>query len=349
MPTTYAIPNGRTVMDATLYTGTGTTLTVNNTDSGTTGFKPDMIWFKSRSGAYNHAIQDSVRGLNNIIFPNLTNGEGNYPNSLDSFNSNGFTLGSNSGYPVSNNNGSTYVAWQWQAGQGTTSSNTQGTITSTVSANTTAGFSIVTYTGTGSNATVGHGLGSTPAMIIIKNRSAAVSWPVWHKSFPSNQLYLNLTNALDTPDISSVGASTFAVDTWSGVNGSGNGMVAYCWAPIAGYSAFGSYTGNGSTDGPFIYTGFRPKFILVKRTTGIDDWRMFDTSRDTYNAAYQKLYPNLAAAENGASGESSSTNILDILSNGFKWRTGNSGTNNSGDTYIYACFAETPFKYANAR
>jgi hypothetical protein len=337
--------------DINTYTGDGSQ-TASFTNSGS--MQPDLVWSKIRSGTTQGiGVFDSVRGTTGQSLDTAaTTAEGTWNGALSSeygyvsaFNSNGFSVNDGSvattgGYV--NFSGRTYVAWQWRASNTTAVTNTAGSITSTVSVNTTAGFSIVTYTGTGSNATVGHGLGATPAMIIIKNRSAAVSWPVWHKSFPSNQLYLNLTNALDTPDISSVGASTFAVDTWSGVNGSGNGMVAYCWAEIAGYSAFGKYTGNGSTDGTFVYTGFRPKFILRKRTDTTAYWVIGDSVRNSYNLTDLALYPNDSLAE-------SSDNGFDILSNGFKIRSGGANINASGGTYIYAAFAENPFKYSLAR
>jgi len=190
-------------------------------------------------------------------------------------------------------------------------------------------------------------------MIIVRYTGVS-NWDVYHTSVGNTGvLLLNSTAATTTSSAfwnnTTPTSTVFSLGTSDETNHNGGTTIAYCWAPVAGFSAFGSYTGNGSTDGPFVYTGFRPKFVLLKRASGVDDWRMFDTSRDPYNLSTQKLYPNLAAAENGLSGESSSTNTLDILSNGFKLRTTNTGTNQSGETYIYACFAENPFKYANAR
>ena len=309
-----------------------------------------MVWIKSRSGAYDHGLNDSNRGAGKFLFSNLTSAEGNYPTDFASFNSNGFTLGTGTGV-VTNNSGSTYVGWQWKAG-GTAVSNTAGTITSSVSANTTAGFSVVTYTGTGANATVGHGLGVAPGMVIIKSRSVATNWIVYHSSVAATaHLVLNLTdaaytdvafnNTAPTSSVFSIGPAGYSV------NNSAATYVAYCWAPVAGYSAFGSYTGNGSADGPFIYTGFRPRFLMIKRTdTAGNNWVILDTSRDTYNAAGLYLYPNLSAAEDDYR---ASTGPIDILSNGLKQRSTLSNVNASGGTYIYACFAENPLRYANAR
>jgi hypothetical protein len=359
---TYNLPDstivaGNKVMDATTYTGTGTTQTVTNAG----GFKPDMIWFKSRSSAYNHAIQDSVRGTNNIIFPNLTNAEGNYPNSLNSFNSNGFTLGSDGSVVVSNNSGSTYVGWQWQAGQGSTSSNTSGSITSTVSVNASAGFSIVTYTGNGgNNQTVGHGLGVAPKFIIIKNRSATQGWATWHGSLPTKAGSLNTTDDFQTGSYAAYGfnepassgtyptSSVFYISasgrTYNSdiTNGNGNTFVAYCWAEIQGFSKAFSYTGNGSSDGTFIYLGFKPKFIIYKRTDSTGSWFMVDTTRNTYNVANYWLQANTSEAEQ-------TDGAIDFLSNGYKIRGTGTGTNASGGTYVGMAFSENPFKNSLAR
>ena len=348
MPTTYAIPNGRTAMDATLYTGTGTTLTVNNTDLGTTGFKPDLVWMKCRSNTANHGEVDSVRGTTKALFPNLTNTEGTYTDLFNSFNTNGFTLGNGTGYDVTNLSGYTYVAWQWVAGQGVNNTNTVGSITSTVSANTTTGFSIVTYTGTGANATVGHGLSTAPKIIFIKNRSGSFNWIVYSASIgATNFLKLNLNDASAADSLvfnnTSPTSSVFSIGTGGSVNNSGNSFVAYCWAEVPGFSQFGSYTGNGSADGPFVYTGFRPKFWLVKNTSAVQSWFIFDSSRNLYNVTNSRLWADTSNAE------SSNVNTIDLLSNGFKLRDSDSAWNSSGATYIYMAFAENPFKYANAR
>jgi hypothetical protein len=243
--------------------------------------------------------------------------------------------------------GRTYVGWQWKAG-GTAVSNTAGSITSTVSANTTSGFSVVTWTGSGSGAaTVGHGLGVAPSMVIVKDRAQVVNWNVYHISIGNTAgVKLNLTDALFTNsgwwNNTSPTSSVFTNGTFT--NAASN-YVAYCFTPIAGFSAFGSYTGNGSTDGPFIYTGFRPKFVLIKNTdTAGRGWEIIDSSRNTFNVANSILQPDAASAES-----SSSSYQLDFVSNGFKIRGIDTWLNASGGTYIYAAFAENPFKNALAR
>ena len=337
---TSTIVKGNTVMDATTYSGNGTTLSVVNA----AGFKPDLVWYKARSFAYDNSLFDSVRGASNQLVSNLTQAETSL-SGVTAFNSNGFTLGSS----VNGNNGtSTYVAWQWQAGQGTTSSNTSGSITSSVSVNASAGFSVVTYTGTGVAATVGHGLGVAPSWIIVKARSAVQDWRVYTVTVGNTGVInLNDTGAAVTGQSgfwnnTSPTSSVFSLGTAASTNGSGTTYVAYCWTPIAGYSAFGSYTGNGSADGPFVYLGFRPRWILLKRSTDVTNWRILDTARDAYNIESAELYPNTSSAE-------SSFAALDGLSNGFKIRNTDAGYNASGGTYIYAAFAENPFKNSLAR
>jgi len=348
MPTTYAIPDGRVAMAATTYTGTGATQTIINAVNGVS-FQPDFVWVKGRSVAYNHYLYDSVRGTLKNLFSNLTNAEQTVASSLTSFDTNGFTV--SSGTSSINANGSTYVAWQWKAG-GTAVSNTAGSITSSVSANTTAGFSVVTWTGTGSNATVGHGLGVAPSMIINKPRNAADNWMSWHTTLgATGYIYLNLAVASNTA--ASVWNSTlptstvFSIGTSSNINTNGQTMVSYCFAPVAGYSAFGSYTGNGSADGPFVYCGFRPRWVMIKCSSSGGagfEWELVDTSRNTSNVTNLVLYPNLSDAEGTAS-----TAILDITSNGFKLRGAANIINASSATYIFAAFAENPLKFSNAR
>jgi hypothetical protein len=327
-------------MDATLYTGTGASLAITNAGA----FKPDLVWVKGRSGATDHALYDSVRGTTKQLESNTTDAETTEATGLTAFGTGGFTIGA---LAQMNTSAATYVGWQWQAGQGTTSSNTNGSITSTVSVNATAGFSVVTYTGTGANATVGHGLGVAPKMIIVKSRSAVANWPVYHASLPSAAYYLrlDLTNAqANTANLwnsTAPTSSVFSLGNDSTPNTNGATHVAYCWAEIAGFSKFGSYTGNGSADGPFIYLGFRPKFVLVKNSQTGGSWVIHDTSRNTYNVADSTLYPNYSNAEASADAP------FDILSNGFKFR--GTGVNNSGETHIYMAFAENPFKNSNAR
>jgi len=331
-------------MDATLYTGNGSTNNIVNAG----GFAPDLVWTKERSGAGNHMLGDIVRGTNNTLFSN--NALAAYTDrGVDSFNSNGFTYSGTEGGD-GNVNGSTYVAWQWKGG-GTGVTNTAGSITSTVSANTTAGFSIVTYTGTGALATVGHGLGVAPSWVIIKKRSSATNsnWVIGNSASGwTGQLYFD-TGAFSTNSGSfnntAPTSSVFTINTDSTVNASTATYVAYCFAQISGYSAFGSYTGNGSSDGPFIYTGFRPKWILIKRSdSGAESWYLWDTARDTYNVMQTTLLPNSANAES-----TGLSRYIDALSNGFKIRSTDTLCNASGGTYIYAVFAEFPYKFSLAR
>jgi len=346
---TSTIVKGNTVMDATLYSGNGTSTGNTQVITNTAGFKPDLVWIKARNSSTPfHILNDSVRGTNKILYSNSTNTENSVSNVFNSFNSNGFTVDYNSGFSetVTNASGQTYVGWQWQAGQGTSSSNTNGTITSTVSVNASAGFSIATYTGTGANATVGHGLGVAPSMIIIKSRSGTTGWLVYHQSLGNtNYLILNATDASAAASAAwnntSPTSSVFTIGNASFVNVNGATHVAYCWTPIAGFSAFGSYTGNGSADGPFIYTGFQPKWVLIKASSTTSQWVLWDTARNTYNVTNSILYPNLSAAEASFS--------IDILSNGFKFRESGGAGNDSGVTYIYAAFATSPFRNSLAR
>jgi hypothetical protein len=354
MPTTPTIPAGNLFMNATTYTGNGTSLAVTNGVAGQT-FQPDFVWIKSRTtSGFEHELFDVNRGIYNYLSSNSTAAESNNTATLTAFNSNGFTVGAG-GY--NNASGNNYVGWQWKAG-GTAVSNTDGTITSSVSANQTSGFSVVTYTANGSTGTVGHGLsvlGVAPAMIIVKKRNAAERWCVFHTSTSNAYIYLNETFAAETSNaqlrfgnnsaVVQPTSSVFTIGNSNDVNGTSGTYVAYCWAPIAGYSAFGSYTGNGSADGPFVYTGFRPKWVLTKRTdtggAGMN-WIIIDTSRDTFNACDDVLRPNLSDAEVAYT-------TMDILSNGFKMRNTDFSINGSGATYIYAAFAETPLKFSNAR
>ena len=348
---TYNLPTptilqGNKYMDATLYTGNAVGLTAVNQGQ----FKPDLVWIKDRSQVAQHVLTDSVRGTSAQLFSSLTNAEQTNSTYVTSFNTNGFTVGvGNAGTGVVNNSGDNLVGWQWQAGQGSTSSNTSGTITSTVSVNTTAGFSIVTYTGNNTNgATVGHGLGVAPKMIITKVRSTTGDWWTWQTAMGDNVVKLNTTAA----QVASTGNSVYNTASFSStvfalgagvINGSGATHVSYCWAEIAGFSKFGSYTGNGSTDGVFVYLGFRPKYVMIKcSSAAANDWPIIDTSRATYNAAGPELYADLSQAE-------STSNYIDIVSNGFKIRSTGGQVNTSATTYIYAAWAENPFKNSNAR
>jgi hypothetical protein len=324
-----------------LYTGDGTTA---NSVTGV-GFQPDLVWIKGRTGNREPIIQDSVRGTFrylNIAGTSAENTNSNY-DWFKSFNSDGFTVAFTSSDSTTtgewNNSGSTYASWNW-LGANTTASNTSGSITSTVSANTTSGFSIVSYTGTGANATVGHGLGVAPKMIIFKNRDTVTDWDVYVEPIGAGKrLYLNTTGAEviatnymnDTAPTSTL----FSVGVADNTNKSGSPQIAYCFADVKGYSKFGSYTGNGNADGTFVYTGFKPAFIMTKRTNSTGSWEMFDAKRIGYNVSNYYLYAQATNVE--------ATDIpFDILSNGFKRRhTG--ASNASGGTNIYMCFAENPF------
>ena len=333
-----SILKGNLYMDATLYTGTGTSLGVTNAG----GFQPDWVWTKSRSAATDHKLTDSVRGVTKAVISNTTGAETTDTQGLTAFNAGGFTVGTNTDY---NNLAATYVGWQWKGG-GAAVSNTSGTITSSVSASTVAGQSIVTYTGNGSNgASIGHGLGVTPQLVLFKDRSGAVAWIVYHVSLGSNT-YLTLNNTTAgatatgfcTPSSSLITFTT----TYGNTNSSGDTYVAYCFAPIAGYSAFGSYTGNASADGPFIYLGFRPRYVLFKNSSSAVSWNIFDTARDPYNVATHYLGSSNANVEGIFT-------TFDMLSNGFKIRTTDADTNGSGSTITYAAFAENPFNNSLAR
>jgi hypothetical protein len=337
------IVKGNTVMDANLWTGDGTAKTIVNAAP----FKPDFVWIKQRSGTASHVLTDSVRGAGFTLQSNNTDAEIYFTTVLTSFNSNGFSVGASGNTGA---NGSTYVGWQWQAGQGTTSSNTAGSITSTVSVNASAGFSVVTYTGTGANATVGHGLGVAPKWVIVKNRSGGGDWKVYTETTGNTtQGFLNDTAAFQgsSPTLwnsTSPTSTVFSIGTNAGVNQSAATHVAYCWSEIDGFSKFGSYTGNGSADGPFVYTGFRPKFVMFKRTDSSANWQILDSVRNAYNLTNLGLYPDLNFAE-----QVETNNVLDLLSNGFKVRGAGVASNVNGATYIYMAYAENPFKNSLAR
>ena len=339
---TSTIVKGNTVMDATIYSGDNAS---PRSITNAAGFKPDLVWVKSRSNLQSHKFTDSVRGAVNAFYTDSTSANDATPlfGSISAFNSNGFALSSGgSGISDVNGSGQNYVAWQWQAGQGTTSSNTSGTITSTVSVNASAGFSIVSFTGNATqNATVGHGLGVAPTVVIYKNKDSARTWSVISESLLGldGYVYLN-TTAIKGTGASELRASTSSVLTLPGtypdINPSGEAMLAYCWTPIAGYSAFGTFTGNGSADGNFLYLGFLPKFLIVKNLTGVESWLLWDTARGTYNVVSPVLNPNSNAIEG--------TNAaFDFVSNGVKLR------NSTVQTYIYWAFASNPFKNSLAR
>ena len=316
-----------------LYTGTES----SNSITGV-GFQPDMVWIKNRSTTHDHRLADAVRGVPNLLYPSTTDVAGNDGNAISSLDSDGFTVGSSTAV---NGNGNNLVAWNWLGANGT-ASNTDGSISSTVSANTTSGFSIVSYTSTGSNATVGHGLGVAPSMMIFKRRSGDTeNWVVYHKSLGATKnIKLNLTDAVSTSSTrfndTEPTSSVFSLGTSGDTNGGTSPFIAYCFAEKQGFSKFGSYTGNGNADGTFIYTGFKPAFVLIKETnTAGTDWRMMDNKRSTFNLVDDRLFPNLNIAENTGDG-------YDFLSNGFKIRSSGGDFNGIGDSYIYMAFAEEP-------
>ena len=330
------------------YTGNGT----NDRAVTGVGFQPDLVWVKERSGVTNHVLNDVIRGGSRGLFSNNTEAEYYDPDSfVKTFTSDGFTVGSTGGV---NANGATYVGWNWKAG-GTAVTNTSGSLTSQVSANRDAGFSIVTYTGTGANATVGHGLGVAPSVVIVKKRSSGggvSNWCVYFSAVSNaatSYLFLNTTDAIGTGNSilwnsTAPTSISFSIGTASNTNESSATFVAYCFAPIAGYSAFGSYTGNGNADGPFVYTGFKPRFLMIKNTAAASaDWVIYDSVRSTYNIMGEYLNPNLTGAAGAAT-------VLDFLSNGFKLKIAGGGTHNQNtNVYIYMAFAEHPFKYSLAR
>lgn len=344
---TPTIANGAEQFAATTYTGTGSSLAIANTVNGKS-FTPDFVWVKGRSGATDHALYDSVRGTTKDLVSNSTAAETTQATGLTAFDTGGFTVGA---LAKLNTNTATYVGWQWKANGTPAVVNTSGSIPSTISANTTSGFSIVTYTGTGANATVGHGLGVAPKMVIVKSRNqggtATYSWAVWQTALAGTEyLLLNGTAAKATAatvwNSTTPTSSVFSLGTDSIGNGSTVTYVAYCWAEIPGFSKFGSYTGNGSTDGPFVYLGFRPRWLLLKLSSNIDAWLVIDSSRQTYNVMGPYLIPNTTGAEATAS-------FIDFTANGFKIRGTGSSYNTSGGTIIYAAFAENPFNYSLAR
>ena len=320
-----------------LYTGNGGTQTISGV-----GFQPDFVWGKGRTSTEYHQLYDAVRSATKVIFSTTDDAEETKSAGLTAFNSDGFVLGSDDGL---NKNTISQVAWNWKAG--TSFSNSAGangaSIASTGSINTTAGFSIIKYTGSGSNATIAHGLGVVPKMIIFKNLSSAVDWRVYHTALGNtNRLCLNDTSASNNDDSAfndtSPTSTVFSVGGSSSTNA--GTMIAYCFAEKQGYSKFGSYIGNGNANGPFVYTGFKPAFVMVKRTDATGDWHMADNKRLGYNPDQNDLFANLSNAED-------SGNFTNILSNGFKLINSEATHNGSGNSFIYMAFAENPFVASN--
>jgi hypothetical protein len=317
-----------------LYTGTGSSLSVTNV-----GFQPDFVWIKGRSGATDHALYDVNRGVQKQIESNTNDAQTTETTGLTAFGTDGFTVGA---LAQLNTNAATYVGWNWKGG-GTGVTNTAGSVTGTVSANTTAGFSVVTCSPSGSAFTVGHGLGVAPKMIISKLYETANAPLVYHSSLGSDK-YLTLSSTAAEQTSATLWQNTAPTSTVLSFLATSDKALFYCFAEVPGFSRFGSYTGNGSTDGPFIFTGFRPAFVLIKCSSATSDWWLYDTKRGTFNVLNAPLYPNGSFAESPTSALD-----LDILSNGFKSRSNNGTVNGSGNTYIYAAFAEFPQKFSLAR
>ena len=339
-----AIENGSEYFNAVLYTGDGT-----NGRSVTTEFKPDFIWIKNRSAATDNILGNSMilsNGEPILLSSNLTNAEfaNGYIGNVSQWSNTNFTV---NGDTRTNANGSTYVAWNWKAG-GAAVTNTAGSITSQVSASPTAGFSVVTFTGNASgSATVGHGLGTAPSMVIVKRRDVADGWPLYHSSLGvSKLLELHSTSGEQTSSNywgSAITSTTFGLSAGGSNNRSGSSNVAYCFSEVLGYSSFGSYVGNGNSDGVFVNLGFRPAFVMVKQSNASGrNWSIWDGKRDTSNVVTNRLLPNGTNADVVA-------DDLDFLSNGFKIRRTGGDFNASGGTYIYMAFAENPFKNSLAR
>jgi len=340
------ITNPRNFMNTKLYTGNGGTQSITGV-----GFQPDWLWIKSRSSTESHFAFDSVRGQSKYIFPNATNAEGTASTGiLNSFNSDGFTLGNNDGV---NANSETFVAWNWKAGTSFTndaSATGIGTIDSAGSVNTNSGFSIVSWTGTGSAGTIKHGLSTVPKMIIVKTRSTSNIWSVYHVGL-GNTHYMQLnepdtatdndTYWSDTTPTSSV----FSVGTASGVNGNGVTNIAYCFADVQGYSKITDYLGNGNANGPYIHLGFSPAFIIIKKY-GSGAWNIKDNRRRTAsvstggNLTEAVLLANSTAADQDANG-------IDFTANGFKIKSTGGDVNTANNAYIYMAFAEEPFVASN--
>ena len=322
-----------------IYNGTGNTLSITSLD-----FAPNWVWIKRRNGNAGHKLQDSVRGAAKQLTSNNTNAEQSNSDIVTSLNSNGFTLSTNTDV---NGSGGTYVAWNWKAGTSFTndaSATGIGSIDSTGSVNTDAGFSIVSYTGTGSAGTIKHGLSTAPKMIIQKNRDETQPWWTYVESIGAGgQLRLNATNAAGSDgatlwNSTAPTSSVFSVGDNTGTNGSADKCIAYCFAEKQGYSKFGSYTGNGNADGTFVYTGFKPAWVMTKKTNSTSQWVMFDNKRSPINYVQRRLQANNSAAENTDDNQD-----FDILSNGFKSRRAAGDWNSDGDTFIYMAFAENPF------
>jgi hypothetical protein len=334
------IDNPFKYFNTVLYSGTGSSNAVTGV-----GFQPDWVWGKQRSGTNSHELYDAVRGVNKIIYSDLTDAEGTNSNGVSAFNADGFTVAGNTSINLS---GESIVAWNWLAG-GTASSNTDGSITSSVSANTTAGFSIVSYTGNGTDgATIGHGLDTAPDVLLLKDRDNTRNWRVLHTGYgdASKDCLLNSNAAIATraDDFNSTYPSSTLITLGgdAAVNGNTTKYIIYAFSSVKGYSKHGSYTGNGSADGTFVYTGFKPAFVMVKVASGTTgNWQIQDSKRDGFNEN-KRILANVNEAEK-------TSQMWDQLSNGFKIRVTSGDANGSGNSYIYMAFAESPFVTAGTK
>jgi hypothetical protein len=318
----------------------------NSSTTHTVGFQPDFCWIKQREDdGYSHMLFDAIRGATKYISSNESNAEATGSQDLTAFTGTGFTVGTSN---LVNRSGDTYVGWNWKAGTGQGSSNTDGSINTTyTSVNTTAGISISKYSGTGSNATVGHGLGAVPKFMMIKETNGTRNWRVYHHDVGNAAvMYLN-TNSGSVGDSTAFNSTTptssvFSVGTSGGTNASGSTYIAYVFAEKKGFSKFGEWTANNSTDGPFLYTGFKPAFFIAKRTGSTGNWHIYDNKRDGYNVRNWRL-----AADNGAVEDLGTASYIDILSNGIKIRSNQNSLNNHTGGMVYMAFAENPIVGSN--
>ena len=337
-----AIDDPSAYFQTALYTGDGAGSHAI-TNGGNSDLQPDWVWIKKRNGAVNHLLHDSVRGVTKLLVSNTDGAEDVNTNIFLGFDSDGFRVGANS---ASNVDAGTFVAWQWKTGTSFTndaSATSVGSIDSAGSVSTDAGFSIISYTGTGANATIAHGLGSVPKMYIARNIADAENWTTYHVAMgATHHLRLNTNVAkVDEAEVwndTEPTSTVFSVGSSGAPNGDGDAHIAYCFADVQGYSKFGSYTGNGNANGTFVYTGFKPAFILLKGHTNTQSWHMHDNKRSPLNVSTKALFANNSNDEEDGTAKS-----IDFLSNGFKLRDADNAQNGDGDIYIYMAFAENPF------
>ncbi len=333
------IDNPELYFNTKLYTGNGGT---QHSITGV-GFQPDWTWIKSRDDAYNHFLFDAVRGVGKQIYSNLTNAEATNMNNLYSFNADGFSLAQSANDDVTNKNNSNFASWNWKAG-GSASSNSNGSVTTSVSANTTAGFSVVNVPTTGSVLTAGHGLSQAPEIIFEKSRDRSDNWIVYNYSIGNTKaLFLNLANANSTAtdffNDTSPTSTVWTMGSENSVNNASQETIAYCFHSVKGYSRISNYVGNGATNGPVVYCGFKPAWVLIKNVEVAEQWRIYDNKRDPFNHMFRCLFPN---ANNGENTTDNQSEEIDFLATGFKIRSDSRQLNGSGQKLIYMAFAEAP-------